>query len=144
MTALAKGRIVRERLAPVDRRFPVAAATVCWEGGMVALTAAGANSVAKPASADAALKVVGLAMGNADNRLGAAGAIGVDVRRGTFLLNNSATDPVTVADIGKAVYAEDDNTISKTGAPSAGTPTQPQAGSLYDVDPSGGVWIEIR
>lgn len=144
MTALAKARPFKERLAPRGRHFPVAAATVVWQGAMVALTNAAANSVAKGAVADATLKIVGLATATADNRLGGAGAIGVEVERGVFLVNNSATDPVTLGDIGKSVYAEDDNTISKTGAVSGGNPTQPVAGVVYDIDPSGGVWVEFK
>ena len=143
MTALAKARPFKERVSPRGRRFPAAAAVVVWQGAMVALTDAGANSVAKPASADATLKIVGVAPSTADNRLGGAGAIGVDAERGVYLMKNSATDPVTLGDIGKSVFAEDDNTVSKTGAPSSGTPTQPVAGSVYDVDASG-VWVEFK
>ena len=61
MTALAKARPFKERVSPRGRRFPAAAAVVVWQGAMVALTDAGANSVAKPASADATLKIVGVA-----------------------------------------------------------------------------------
>lgn len=144
MTALAKARPYKAKLAPRDRNFPVAAATVCWQGGMVALTNAGANSVAKPAVVDATLKIVGVASSTADNRLGGAGAARVDVERGVFLMNNSATDPVTLGDLLKNVYAEDDNTVSRTGAVVSGNPTQAVAGTVYDIDPSGGVWVEFK
>lgn len=144
MTALAKARPFKERLSPRDRSFPVAASVVIWQGAMVALTNAAANSVAKPASADATLKIVGVAPATFDNRLGGAGAIRADAQRGVFLINNSATDPLTLGDIGKSAYAEDDNTVSKTGAPSSGTPTQPIAGTVYDIDASGGVWVEFK
>lgn len=144
MTALVKGRLPVRRATAKARQFPVAAAVVCWEGGMAALTAAGANSVLTPASADATLKVVGVMSGTADNRIGAAGAIKGDVDVDVFLMNNSPTDPVTIGDIGKSCFAEDDNTISKTGAPSGGSPTQPVAGKVFDIDPSGGVWVDFR
>jgi hypothetical protein len=110
---------------------------------MVALSGAGAAAVAVPGSASAALKVVGVAQGDANNLAGGAGALTVDAKVGTFLMNNSATDPVALGDIGSPVYAQDDNTVSKTGAPASGSPTQPQAGFLWNVDPSGGVWVRF-
>lgn len=143
MTALVASRLVKELATVTTRRFPVAANIAVWEGGMVALSGAGANAVAVPASASAALKVVGVAQADANNIGGAAGALTVDAKIGAFLMNNSATDPVALGDVGSAVYAADDNTVSKTGAPAAGTPTQPQAGTLWAIDPSGGVWVRF-
>lgn len=136
MTALVKGHIVKERAAPAGRRFSVAAAVVCWEGGLVGLAA----GVAKPAAADATLTIVGMAMATADNRTGLAGAVKVDVRRGVFLVDNDPADPVTAADIGADVYVTDDHTVAKTSA----SASKPKAGTLFDVDASGGVWLEIR
>ncbi|MGO4872752.1 MAG: hypothetical protein ACLPGW_19470 [Roseiarcus sp.] len=143
MTALVASRLIKQ-LAPVTtRRFPVAAATACWEGGMVALSGAGSAAVAVPASANAALKVVGVAQADGNNLTGAAGATTVDASVGTFLMNNSATDPLALGDIGSPCYAQDDNTVSKTGAPASGSLTQPQAGYLWNLDPSGGVWVRF-
>jgi hypothetical protein len=137
MAALTTGRLPRVLTDRTLRRFPVAASTVCWEGGMVALSGVGAAAVAVPATLAAGLKIVGVADGTADNRLGVAGALSVDAALGAFLMNNDAVDPVTIADIGNAVYASDDNTISKTSA----SGTKSQAGTLFNTDPSGGVWV---
>ena len=143
MTALVASRLIKELATVTTRRFPVAAAVAIWEGGMVALSGAGAAAVAVPASANVALKVVGVAQADANNLTGAAGAMTVDAKIGVFLMNNSATDPVALGDVGSPVYAVDDNTVSKTGAPASGTPTQPQAGWLWNIDPSGGVWVRF-
>lgn len=53
------------------------------------------------------------------------------VKRGIFIFNIDADDPVTKADIGKVVYALDDNTIAKTNGLS--DDLSPKAGRLYDV-----------
>lgn len=144
MTALVASLLIKELATVTTRRFPVAANTAIWEGGMVALSGSGANAVAVAASASAALKVVGVAQADANNLGGAAGALTVDVKVGTFLMNNSATDPVALGDASAAVYAEDDNTVSKTGAPASGAATQPQAGTLWAIDASGGIWVRFN
>ncbi len=143
MTALVASRLIKKLATVTMRRFPVAAAVAVWEGGMVALSGAGAAAVAVPASANAALKVVGVAQADANNLAGAAGAMTVDAEVGAFLMNNSATDPLALGDVGAPCYAQDDNTVSKTGAPAAGTPTQPQAGFVWNLDPSGAVWVRF-
>lgn len=137
MTALVAGRIPKKLADRTCRRFPVAAATVCWEGGMVGLSGVGAAAVAVPMSVAVGLKCVGVADGTADNRLGLAGAQTVDADLGPYLMNNDAGDPVTIADIGNPVYASDDNTVSKTN----GGNTKSQAGTLFNIDPSGAAWV---
>lgn len=137
MTALVAARITKKLADRTARRFPVAAATVCWQGGMVGLSGAGSAAVAVPMAVAVGLKCVGVADGTADNRLGVAGALTVDADLGPFLMNNDATDPVTIADIGNAVYASDDNTVSKTN----GGNTKSQAGTLFNIDPSGAAWV---
>jgi hypothetical protein len=137
MAALTAGRLPKVLTDRTLRRFPVAAGVVCWEGGMVALSGVGAAAVAGPATLAAGLKIVGVADGTADNRLGVAGAISVDAALGPYLMNNDPADPVTIADINNAVYATDDNTVSKTSA----SGTKSQAGTLFNIDPSGGAWV---
>jgi hypothetical protein len=139
MTALQAGYRVRELEGARTRLPPIAAATVCWQGGMVALSGAGANAVAVPAAANAALRVIGVAASIADNRLGVAGAMTVETRTGVFAMNNSASDPVTVGDIGAPCYVADDNTVSHSN----GANTQPAAGTVFDIDPSGQVWVKF-
>lgn len=132
MTALTKSRLTRQREGS-RRRLPVAASVAVWQGAMVALSGA----LAVPADATAAHRVLGVAQATADNRLGAAGALSVDYERGVFLMENDAADPLTAADIGAACYVTDDQTVCKTAG------TKPQAGKVFDVDPSGRVWVDI-
>lgn len=138
MAALQKGHLVRERATTTTRRLPVAASTVCWEGGMVALSGAGAAAVAVPASASSSLKVMGVATGNADNRLGVDGAASVETKIGTFLMDNSATDPIALGDIGANAYVVDDHTVAKTSNAGA----RPVAGVIFDVE-ANGVWVRF-
>lgn len=140
MTALQAGFQVKERAEARTRNPPIAAAVVCWEGGMVALSGVGAAAVAVPASANVALKVVGVCDTTTDNRLGVAAALNVPTRVGTFLMNNSPTDPLAIGDIASPCYAADDNTVSKTN----GGGTQPQAGVVFDIDAlTGNIWVKF-
>jgi hypothetical protein len=144
MTALAAERYPAPRLlTAVKRRFPVAANAMIWKGGMVGLSGAGAAAVAAALGA-VAQKSVGVAVVSVSNVGGAAGAVTVDVELGVWLMNNSGADPVALGDIGATVYAQDDNTISKTGAPASGTPTQPIAGTLFNIDAAtGAAWVKF-
>jgi hypothetical protein len=58
-------------------------------------------------------------------------------KSGIYGLTNSATDPVAAADIGNAVYVEDEGTIAKTD-PANGV----IAGTLRNVD-ANHAWVEI-
>lgn len=85
-----------------------------FAGGMVVISAdtgygeAGDNAIGTD-------RIMGIALRDAGATSGqAAGAVSVDVRRGSFWLNNSLTDPVAQVDVGKVVYIEDDSTIAKT------------------------------
>lgn len=115
---------------------PVAAATVIFSGALVALDASG-NAV--PATATVTQRTRGVAQTRADNTTGAAGAIRVEVRTGTYRFDNSAAaDLITVAEIGAVCYVVDDETVAKTDA----TGTRPVAGTIRNVD-ADGVWVEI-
>lgn len=114
--------------------YPVAAATRIWQGALIVLDA----GYAKPGATAAGLIALGRAEETVDNTTGAAGALSVSAERGTFYFDNSSTDPVTQADVGKAVYIVDDETIAKTHAAN----TRSIAGILRAVD-THGVWVEI-
>jgi hypothetical protein len=114
--------------------IPIAAATSLWAGILAAVNAAG-NLVQ---AADAAgLKVVGRCEQDADNIGGAAGDLTADVLRGVFKLVNSATHALTVADLFKPCYIEDEQTVSS----SPGT-NGIIAGVLVAIDADGGVWVD--
>lgn len=101
---------ILEDLVPLD----VAASTTIYPGSMVAVDASGN---AKPISAAAGLRVLGRCEEDevVNNSAGAAGALTVNVRRGVYLLRNSATtDELTKADIGRKCYAVDDATVART------------------------------
>ncbi len=113
----------------------VAAATLLYPGGLVALNAAGA---AVPATDTAGLQVVGRCEGLFDNSTGAAGDIVATIQRGVFRYANSGSDPVAQADIGNIAFIEDDSIICKVGATN-----KVRAGRIVDVDDDG-VWIDTR
>lgn len=115
---------------------PVAANVKIYAGSLVCLDASG-NAV--PGSTSATLKARGLAQEQVDNTGGAAGALRIETRRGTFqFANSAAADQIARADIGAQCYIVDDQTVAKTSA----TNTRSVAGVIRDVD-SDGVWVEI-
>lgn len=131
MTALTKDRDTKRR-DDMHYSHPVAASACLYAGGMVALNAIG---YAVPASASAALTVLGVADGYADNRAGADGDLRVSVKVcGAFHLANDGS--IDRTHIGKAAYAVDDQTVAATD----GTGTRPAAGTIRDVDATG-VWV---
>lgn len=117
--------------------FPVAASTKIYQGSLVCINASG---LAVPASTSTTLKCVGRAEQLADNSVGLASAINIQVKRGCFKFANSASaDLIALKDIGTNAYLVDDQTVALTN----GTNTRSIAGIIRDVDSDGGVWIEI-
>lgn len=119
---------------------PLAANAQVYQGGLV-MRDAGKGKAAAPgadATVAAALVVVGLAQktvrgGPTD------GEVRAPVERGCYLLKNSAGgDAITDADIGKAAYVVDDETVAKT----SNTNVRPRAGTIVDVE-SAGVWVRV-
>jgi hypothetical protein len=122
----------RDGLLPT---LPVAASTKIEAGKMVGVNSSG---YAVEAADTSGIKVLGVADHTVDNSSGSNGALSVRVRRGKqFLLKNSATNAVDVADAGTYVFVEDDETV----ADAAGT-NGVIAGSCIEVV-SDGVWVEI-
>ena len=115
-------RTGNEKLDPNTLVLPVAAGAAITEATMVAL---GTDGYAVPASKAANLTVAGVALEPADNRNGEAGYIRVKVRRGAFVMENSATSgsQAKATDILRTCYLEDAVTISmaSTGSSPAGT-----------------------
>lgn len=132
MTALTKNA-PRTRLTHGHRfRDPVAAATRIFAGSMVALNGSGYAIKA----VTTATRIRGVALAEADNSDGAAGAIGVEIERGPFLMANDTTNAVTRAHIGANVYVVDDNTVGSSATSTI------VAGKCLDVTPEG-VVVEI-
>ncbi len=110
MAALTDNKEVLEK----HRRLlenPVMAALVIFKGAIVKSNATGFLA---PASAELNAKMAGIAYEKADNSNGASGDIECKLlREGCFELAGSG---FTQADIGKEVYASDDQTVSTTQA----------------------------
>lgn len=135
MAALTQDRQTPRR-ASHEFSFPVEAATKIYGGALVCINSSGR---ATKGAVSTTLKCVGVADALADNSTGAAGAINVKTKRGTYKFGNSASsDLITLADIGASAYIVDDQTVAKTN----GGSTRSVAGTIRDVE-SDGVWIEI-
>jgi len=137
MTALTAPRTTPRRVIDV-RVLPVAANAKILQGALVGLIAA--SGLATKGVTATTLRGVGVAEATVDNTGGADGALTISVRRGAWLMANSAsTDQITRADIGTSCYIVDDQTVAKT----SGSATRSVAGTVADVDASGGVWVEF-
>ncbi|MRL67871.1 hypothetical protein [Brevundimonas sp. SPF441] len=142
--ALTQGRKVQER-GGKQHGHPVAANAVIHAGALVVLaagwaapgrTGAGADNAAKAADA-ATLQVVGVAEEAATGGP-ANGDVRVRTRAGCFLFDNLSTDAVTRADIGKACFLVDDETVAKTSPNN----TRARAGIVDDLEDTG-VWVRV-
>jgi len=135
MTALIAGRNTPAKAGDMQVGKLAAAVTV-HAGAMLVRNAAGFIA---PATTALNLTGVGRAEETVDNATGVAGDKAVSFMAGRFRYANSATtDEVTIADIGKACFAVDDQTVAKTD----GTGTRSKAGVVDDVDDLG-VWVRF-
>jgi hypothetical protein len=134
MAALTADRNTPRRSGEMFDR-PVEAATKIFAGGLVCLNAAG-NAV--PGSVSTTLKAEGRAEYDADNTLGAAGALTVNVRPGIYRWDNSGGgDLIAQADVGNSCYIVDDHTVAKT----SGGATRSICGVIRYVD-AVGVYVQ--
>ena len=109
--------------------------------GTFAVVGADGYAVASANVGAADQTCIGIWESDAEN-LGAAGAVqGVVRRNKQFLVANSATDPVTQADMGQLVYIQDNQTIAKTD----NSGVLPVAGAFmgFDLENPLYVWVEI-
>lgn len=132
--------LVTDRNTPLrdnkEFTFPVATTKKLYAGAIACLSATGFLT---PGAAATTLKAVGVMQAQADNSLGADGAITGKVRRGVFRFANSAAgDLIALTEIGSDCYIVDDQTVAKTN----GGATRSVAGKVRDVD-SVGVWVEF-
>lgn len=115
MTALALERLTPTAgVYPSRGTYPIKANVLIYKGALVGLDSAGR---AMPANtiANSCVRIVGKASATYDNRTGstlggAAGAVDVEVEFGIFQWANS--DSIAAADVGKACYAVDDQTVA--------------------------------
>lgn len=113
------------------RSLPVAAGVKIFKGAIVVMS----GGYAQPGTTATGLIVVGRAEIDADNTGGAAGAISVRVRKGTFAWNSGAAgDLIAEANIGAQAYVIDDNTVGLTNGGGGGAATRSVAGTIFDID----------
>lgn len=124
MTALSAPKATRrygvsDAVVSLVPAVPVASGAHLYPG---ALACANATGYATPGAVATTLTALGVVEEDADNTLGADGAIKAKIRRGAFLFENDGTNPVTQADLFKNVYIVDDQTVStlSTGRSVAG------------------------
>lgn len=107
-----------------------------FKGALVSIAA----GYARPARTNTTDLVAGVARATVDNTGGSAGAKDVEVRRGVFTFENStAGDLIAQADVGKAVFVVDDQTVALTN----GGSTRGTAGRCLGLDPSGKVLVQV-
>lgn len=115
--------------------IPLKANAVVYEGGMVAVDSTGYGV---DCAAATGYQVILIATADADNTGGSSGALSVDCYEADAYYANSGTAAVDQTCLGNLVYAEDDQTISKTSQ----TSTLSVAGRCTGFD-SGGVWVRL-
>lgn len=120
---------------------PLAALALVLQGTFAVVNANG-FAVASAEVGGADQSCVGIWDHSAENT-GADGDVVACVRRKQqFLVRNSVADPVTQADLGSAVFIEDNQTIAKTD----GTGTRSLGGYFmgFDLQYPDCVWVEIE
>jgi len=131
--ALSSARGTLKR-ASGPRSYLLAAGAVAIKGGIAVLAA----GYAKPGVTALSLTAIGMFIEDVDNSGGTAGAARALVEEGQFLFANSATDPVTQAEVGTNCYIVDDETVAKT----SGTNTRSVAGKVTGLE-GGQVWVKL-
>lgn len=126
---LLAGRTRTQETGVMRRQNVQLGAAVVVDIGYAVVTVAGFGHL--PAMANAATgKIAGMAMSQADNTLGADGALSVVCEDGTYDFKNDGTHPCSQADVGNVVYLSDFQTISNNSADG------PPAGRLVDFAPA--------
>jgi hypothetical protein len=134
---LAAPRPTPQILEPSDRVFSVAANVTCYQGGLAMLV----NGYAQPGAAAVGAIGLGRFEYTVSNLGGAAGAVSVKVRAGVFKYATLTTtaDIILPAQIGQPCYIVDDQTVAATN----GGTTRSVAGTVWQVDGDGGVWVRF-
>ncbi len=144
MSGLTAARNTPELQKDKEYFYPVEANTNIYLGAICGLNG---NGNAAPMTAATGLKVVGRAEmkynaqypgENPLNNPGAAGAISVKLRRGVFLVNNSAASAIAQANVGAVCFAENDITASATDQGASLS----AMGRIVGIDISGGIWVD--
>lgn len=139
--AMNKPRKVQERAGVKGGADIAANSPTIYQGALVMLKAGvaiparegqGADNAAKAAEA-ATFTIVGIA----EETVTPADKV-VPYKSGRFLFENSAADPVTMADMHKPCFAVDDETVGRTNPANI----RAVAGTIVGVE-SVGVWVRV-
>lgn len=124
MTALSAAKDlvqygVEVRPAHLPVVVPVKGSTVIYQGALVAQN--GGYALPARNTSSNTDTIIGVALETVDNSSGSDGDLDLTkIKRGVFEFANSAsTEAITASEIGKTVYAADDQTVSKTSNSSA-------------------------
>jgi hypothetical protein len=122
------------QMADSPNAVPVKGATTLYQGSGTVLDSAG---YAVAATAATGLITVGVNRVQVVNA-GADGAEKAEVDHGDFLFTNSGSDAVTVTEVGKLCYWEDDQTVCKTATGKSA------AGRVIQLNPAGYTGVVVR
>jgi hypothetical protein len=103
---------------PALSQVPVKADAILYEGAMVALLDADGYAVRAGTSSTGA--VIGVSKVTVDATGKSDGDLSADIVHGLFYRENSDTNALVQADVGKLCYVEDDQTVADTGTIIAG------------------------
>ena len=133
--------IVTEMRVGILMPIPLAALALVLQGTF-AVVGANGYAVASANVGGADQSCVGIWDNSAENTGANGDVVACARRKQQFLVHNSATDPVTQADLGAAVFIEDNQTIAKTD----GTGTRSLGGYFmgFDLQNPEFVWVEIE
>jgi len=139
--ALNQPRKVQERAGTKAGHRIKSDSPTIWQGALVALKAGEAIPAREGVGADNAAKAAEVAthvvVGVAEETKTPADQT-VPTKATVLLLDNKSDDLVTRSEIGKACYAFDDHTVSKTSPNN----TRAKAGTVIDVEDAG-VWVRV-
>lgn len=141
MTALAKERALREERWNY-KQFTLASGKKAWKGGIAMYDqSAGFVIPAETGAGQSDLFALGTFEETVD-ATAAAALVNVRLKKEVrlFWFSNDGTNPVTANDIGKQVYAVDDQTVSISSA----TSTRSVLGRAWAVDSTRGVAVEVE
>ena len=121
---------------------PVMAGQIIYRGTIVAVDAAG--NACMFGVAGGAVRVVGIAYDQVDNRLGVAGNLRVQLRRGCHKLANNGSITVANWSQNRAPFAVavDNQTVAFGGSAMGSTSTS-YCGQIVEVEPDG-VWVNFN
>jgi len=141
---LSKPRLTPKRADGTYRidQLGLKGSTTVYIGGLICVDSSG---YAVPGATATGLHAIGILTNDQPDFLpgstivnsGSNGAKTINVERGLWKLDNSGTDPVSVANNGTSIYIEDDHTVCATATGKS------IAGAMVGIDADGGVWVSV-